>query len=174
MASKKVPANARRAEVARLRTHRLSTRQIAERIGVSQPTVVRDLAVLAEDWAKSQGDYGEQLAATIQELDALQLVAFEVLEEAVTLDKLPAMDRAFKAIELRARLRGLFPKPGLEVEELRPIGPIQIEIIRGGNRQLVTDSMEDAEEFDESRLREARMPGHTDHQGSIVGDSHGQ
>ncbi len=160
MASTKVPANARRAEVARLRTHRLSTRQIAERIGVSQPTVVRDLAVLAEDWAKSQGDYGEQLAATIQELDALQLVAFEVLEEAVTLDKLPAMDRALKAIELRAKLRGLFPKPGTETEPL-PTGPIRVEftVIEGGNRTLVTNSQEfelgddDAEEDIEAVAR---------------------
>lgn len=152
MASTKVPANARRAEVARLRTHRLSTRQIAERIGVSQPTVVRDLAVLAEDWAKNQGDYGEQLAATIQELDALQLVAFEVLEEAVTLDKLPAMDRAFKAIELRARLRGLFPKPLAETEPL-PTGPIKIqfELIGSGNSRLVENSAEvgDDDELDD-------------------------
>lgn len=143
MTNIRVPTTARRAEVARLRTHRLTTREIAERIGTSQSTVQRDIEALTEDWSRQQGDFQQQLTATLMDLEALQLVAFEVLEEAVTLDKLPAMDRALKAIELRAKLRGLFPKAGAETEPF-PTGPItvQFEIIEGGNRTLVTNSQE--------------------------------
>jgi len=143
MTNIRVPTTARRAEVARLRTHRLTTREIAERIGTSQSTVQRDIEALTEDWSRQQGNFQQQLTATLMDLDALQLVAFEVLEEAVTLDKLPAIDRAFKAIELRAKLRGLFPKPGLEVQEVKT-GPIKVEftVIEGGNRTLVTNSQE--------------------------------
>ena len=147
MTNIRVPPTARRAEVARLRTRRLTTRQIAERIGVSQSTIVQDLAALTEEWAKQQGDFNQQLTATLMDLDALQAAAVRVLEEAVDLDKLPAIDRAFKAIELRAKLRGLFPKLGAETEPL-PTGPITVElfVIEGGNRQLVTNSQEDDDE----------------------------
>jgi len=143
MTNIRVPPTARRAEVARLRTRRLTTRQIAEQIGVSQSTIVNDLAALTDEWAKQQGDFNQQLSATLQDIDALQAAAVQVLEEAVDLDKLPAIDRALKAVELRAKLRGLFPKLGAEAEPL-PTGPIRIEfeVIRGGNSQLVTDSLE--------------------------------
>jgi len=112
MTNIRVPPTARRAEVARLRVHRLTTREIADRVGVSQSTVVNDLKALATDWHKQQGDYNAQLDATLQDIDALQATALQVLEAAVDLDKLPAMDRAVKLIELRAKLRGLFPKLG--------------------------------------------------------------
>jgi hypothetical protein len=98
---------------------------------------------LTAEWAQQQGDFQQQLSATLMDLDTLQTAAFAVLEEAVDLDKLPAMDRAFKAIELRAKLRGLFPKTGAESEEM-PTGPIRVELtlINEGNRRLVTNSRE--------------------------------
>ncbi len=150
MTNIRVPTTARRAEVARLRTHRLTTREIAERIGTSQSTVQRDIEALTEDWAQQQGDFQQQLTATLMDLDALQAAAVRVLEEAVDLDKLPAIDRAFKAIELRAKLRGLFPKVGAETEPL-PTGPIKVEIgfIEGGNNNLVTNSLEHDDQDDD-------------------------
>jgi predicted DNA-binding transcriptional regulator YafY len=147
--------------VARLRTQRLTTREIAERIGTSQTTVQRDITALTVEWAQQQGDFQQQLSATLMDLDTLQTAAFAVLEEAVDLDKLPAMDRAFKAIELRAKLRGLFPKTGTEPDEM-PTGPIRVELtlIDAGNRKLVTNS----QEYDEAAaqaLLERSEHGHS-------------
>jgi hypothetical protein len=93
------------------------------------------------------------------DLDVLQTAAFAVLDEAVNLDKLPAMDRAFKAIELRAKLRGLFPKSGADAEEM-PTGPIRVELtlIDAGNRQLVQNGQEEDVEDDIIEVTDQREP----------------
>ncbi len=138
-----VTIEARRAFVADAVAKRTPYRLIAERLDVSFGTVAGDVEALRKDWRKSYGDLGSLFTQTAMDLDRWQ-ARMEHGLNALAADELPpAMAALIRISDQRNKLFGLYPKAGAEPEELRT-GPItvQIEVIEGGNRQLVTNSQE--------------------------------
>ncbi len=150
MAHHHVPAvtiEARRALVAEAVAKRTTYRQIAERLGVSFGTVAGDVEALRKDWRKSYGDLGGLLTQTAMDLDRWQ-ARMESNLNALAADELPmALAALIRISDQRNKLFGLYPKPGADAEEM-PTGPItvKLQLIPGGNSQLIQSSQEDIED----------------------------
>ncbi len=153
MANQHVPAvtiEARRAIVADAVARRTPYRLIAKQLGVSFGTVAGDVEALRTEWRKSYGVLGEMLTQTAIDLDRWQSKVESGLNSLAVEDLPPAIAALIRISDQRNKLFGLYPKPGLEVQELKT-GPIEIQftVIEGGNRDLVTNSQEDALDDDD-------------------------
>lgn len=104
-------------------------------------TIVADVGVIRKEWAKTYGKTDEMFNQAVQDLDALQLKAMEVLESSTGLDRLAAIDRVVKVADQRNKLLNLYPRPGGEENLGIPTGPIQIalQLIPAGNRTLIAE-----------------------------------
>ncbi len=138
-----VTIEARRALVADLVAKRTPYRQIAERLQVSFGTVAGDVEALRKDWRKSYGQLETVFDDQVMTLDALQAQLMGNIGS-LSAEDLPATANALRSVVAeKSKMLGLYPKLGADTEPM-PTGPITLElhVIEGGNRRLVTNSME--------------------------------
>lgn len=151
MGTNKLALESRRAEVAKMLVMKLSTRDIAATLGTSQSTIVGDIKHLRAQWLKDRGEASEMFEDAIHDLATLQREAFEILDEAVGLDRLAAIDRVLKITDQRNRLANLYPRPGTGEENDIPTGPIRLEltVVPAGNQRLIDPDPDDDMELPE-------------------------
>lgn len=132
---------ARRAAVAEGILRRRPFREMAKELNCSLGLIGADSKWLKTEWAKSYGKAGQMFEQAAIDLDALQAEAFDVLDAAAGLDKLPVIDRLLKIMEQRGHLLNLFPRPQASDLLEVPTGPIElrIEMVPSGNRPLVDE-----------------------------------
>jgi hypothetical protein len=147
----KIAVEARRQQVSVMLAKRMTYRDIADELEVSLATIAADAKNLRERWSKSIG-----AAEVIFTDSAMALDRWQARVEG-DLDSLPAerrpgaVDTLVRISDQRAKLFGLYPKPGRDEPEI-PTGPIElkIEMIPSGNRRLLDADAEDAIEEGET------------------------
>lgn len=116
----------RRRKVAELRLQHWTETEIAEALGVSQPTISRDLAHIREEWREERvRSYDDWVAEELAKLAALERT---LLPEAI-LEGGQAVDRVLSVMDRRARLLGL-DKPQLHEHTIVTEDALDAEIRR--------------------------------------------
>lgn len=113
----KLTQTKRRCQVARLRLHQLTYREIADELKVSHVTVARDLIAIEADWrAQAARDLGEHKSRELAMLHEVEHVAW--------LQSPPDLAIILRTSEQRCKLLQLYGyAPGVDVEgELREMG----------------------------------------------------
>lgn len=145
---KAVEKEARKAKVSELMIKRLSYRDIAAMLGVSDSTIAGDVRELRREWAKTHADAGELFTQAAMDLDKLQARTIEAMDRLAPEDQASFIGNLIRLMDQRNRLHGLYPKPGAGEDNDTPSGPftLQIEVIQPGNQRLVENS--DDDDFD--------------------------
>lgn len=116
----------RRRKVAELRLQHWTETEIAEALGVSQPTISRDLAHIRDEWREERvRSYDDWVAEELAKLAALERT---LLPEAI-LEGGQAVDRVLSVMDRRARLLGL-DKPQLHEHTIVTEDALDAEIRR--------------------------------------------
>ena len=116
----------RRRKVAELRLQHWTESEIAEALGVSQPTISRDLAHIRDEWREERvRSYDDWVA---EELAKLAVLERTLLPEAI-LEGGQAVDRVLSVMDRRARLLGL-DKPQLHEHTIVTEDALDAEIRR--------------------------------------------
>lgn len=116
----------RRRKVAELRLQHWTESEIAEALGVSQPTISRDLAHIRDEWREERvRSYDDWVAEELAKLAALERT---LLPEAI-LEGGQAVDRVLSVMDRRARLLGL-DKPQLHEHTIVTEDALDAEIRR--------------------------------------------
>lgn len=116
----------RRRKVAELRLQHWTETEIAEALGVSQPTISRDLAHIRDEWREERvRSYDDWVA---EELAKLAVLERTLLPEAI-LEGGQAVDRVLSVMDRRARLLGL-DKPQLHEHTIVTEDALDAEIRR--------------------------------------------
>jgi hypothetical protein len=111
-------------QVLSLRREGFSTAEIAAKLNMTTLKVTRLLR-------RAVGDYLDPDLPTLRAIEATKLDALEEVIKAKVQDgNLPAMDRALKIMDARARLFGLYPKPETETskDQQNPEGPRVLDV----------------------------------------------
>lgn len=116
----------RRRKVAVLRLQHWTENEIAAELGVSQPTISRDLAVIRDEWLERRMTAYDQWVA--EELAKLEVLERTLLPEAIAAGG-SAVDRVLSVMDRRARLLGL-DKPQLHEHTIVTEDALDAEIRR--------------------------------------------
>lgn len=125
----------RRAQVAALRLMHYTQKEIADRLGVTQPTISTDLKAVRDEWAERRDEhYTEWVAEELAKLDALEKTWLPRALSRDADDK--ALTKVLQIMERRARMLGL-DQPEKFLHQVVTVDMIDAEIQRL-ERQLQT------------------------------------